>query len=1071
MAIFQKSVVNKYLKSLDNERVLQAYQILRKYYGNMLRVNNILQLKEENYQEGFLREIFVNVLGYTINPDVNFNLTTEFKNKTDNKKADGAILKDNQAVGVIELKSTKTRFIESITNQAFSYKHNQPNCRYVITSNFHILRFYIDNSTEFEEFDLFTMNEFDFRRLYLFLSQESIFNEIPLQLKEETKFHEQNISDKFYTDYKRFKDKLFENLVINNQQYDKLTLFKKSQKLLDRFLFVYFAEDCGLCPPNSIQKIIDQWNALKSNDAYASLYSRFQKLFDYLNVGKKFETFEFPAYNGGLFKPDELLDKVKTKIDDSVLLEFCPILSVYDFNTDIDVNILGHIFEHSLNEIEEITAELSGETIDKNKTKRKKEGIFYTPKYITQYVIQNTIGTACINKKADLQINEAEITNRDKDFLAKLKTYKNWLLSLKILDPACGSGAFLNQAIEFLINEHKQIDELISELTGDKIQIFDIDKNILENNIFGVDINDESVEIAKLSLWLRTAKKDRKLSDLNNNIKCGNSLISNADVAGKKAFNWNKSFSEIMKNGGFDVIIGNPPYIRIQNLKDNDVNYFTNNYQSAKGKFDIYLLFNELALKLIKPEGLIGFIEPHKFLVADFGKNFRNLILQTRSITKIISFSDLDIFTDAVTYTCLLFLKKTTQNEHFDYFEFTSNYKNLVEIELPRLKSNNYKQICYNNLSENQWTLTDNAISQLLQKLNQAPVKLSHITANLSQGVIPGSDKIYYLTFVKDNGNTFTCFSESKNQNIEIEKSILKPVIKGNNVKCYLKPSFNYYIIYPYRLIDNKQEIIPFDELQQNFPLTAKYLTEFKTFLIDLRIKYKTNQAFWYGYHRAREMKFLETAKILTSHASQTPNFTYTETNFYYNQNVYGINLLPNVKINYHQLLGLLNSNICDFFIRNTSSMIKGGYYLYKTDYLVNFAIPNKTIPETVDKLVNELLELNKNNEKTAVKFVNRLLSEFKKLKVTQILETFYQFDFSTIVNELKKQKITVTFKQKDEWEDYYNDYKAEIKAIKEQILELNNQLNTIIYDLYELNTNEISVLQNSIRPYESIAN
>ena len=132
--------------------------------------------------------------------------------------------------------------------------------------------------------------------------------------------------------------------------------------------------------------------------------------------------------------------------------------------------------------------------------------------------------------------------------------------SLKILDPACGSGAFLNQALSFLIEEHKNIDDLIAELTNTPLRIFDTDKAILENNIFGVDINDESVEIAKLSLWLRTAQKGRKLSNLNNNIKCGNSLIDDPELAGDKAFKWEEEFPEIFAKGGFDVVIGNPPY-------------------------------------------------------------------------------------------------------------------------------------------------------------------------------------------------------------------------------------------------------------------------------------------------------------------------------------------------------------------------------------------------------------------------------------------------------------------------------------------------------------------------------
>src|SRR5690554_12176 len=164
MQIFQKSVIQKHLKSLDQEKVEKAFQTFRLNY-NPAKIEQIKTLKEEEYQDGFLREIFVDVLGYTLRPDENFDLQREFKNQTDGKKADGAILKDENAVAVIELKSTKTKDLTKITQQAFNYKNNQPECKYVITSNFQKLRFYIDYSTEFEEFDLFFLDRSEERRV------------------------------------------------------------------------------------------------------------------------------------------------------------------------------------------------------------------------------------------------------------------------------------------------------------------------------------------------------------------------------------------------------------------------------------------------------------------------------------------------------------------------------------------------------------------------------------------------------------------------------------------------------------------------------------------------------------------------------------------------------------------------------------------------------------------------------------------------------------------------------------------------------------------------------------------
>jgi len=550
MQIFQKSVIQKHVNNLDTEKVDKAFEIFRKNY-NHPKIEQVKSLKEEEYQDGFFRDIFVDVLGYTLRPDENFNLQREFKNQSDGKKADGAILKDDNAIAVIELKSTKTKDLTKVTQQAFNYKNNQPECKFIITSNFQKLRFYIDYSNEYEEFDLFSLNREQFNLLYLILHKDSIFKGLPIQLKKETQFHEKEVSQELYKDYSNFKSKLFDNLILNQPEEDKLLLFKKSQKLLDRFLFILFAEDSGLLPPNSISRMIERFEILKDEDAYKPIYEIFKQYFGYMNIGRKGKKSadDIPAYNGGLFYEDNILNDFK--IDDEVLINDLKKLSTYDFSSEVDVNILGQIFEHSLNEIEDVTAEIEGTVSDQKRSKRKKDGVFYTPKYITTYIVANTIGKLCVDKKKELDIEEIEFDNsflkadrslsvKGKKLFKKLTAYKTWLTELKIVDPACGSGAFLNQSLNFLIEEHEKIDDIIAELTDSPLRLFDTDKNILENNLFGVDINQESVEIAQLSLWLRTAKKDRKLSILNNNIKCGNSLLASE-------FDWHKEFPQVFK--------------------------------------------------------------------------------------------------------------------------------------------------------------------------------------------------------------------------------------------------------------------------------------------------------------------------------------------------------------------------------------------------------------------------------------------------------------------------------------------------------------------------------------------
>jgi hypothetical protein len=178
MALFQVSVLNTYLKLQEEQKLANAFKKFSKYFHNPVIQENIRNSKEEQFQATFLTELFVNVLGYTLNPQPDFNLSTEFKNENNARKADGAILKDGAAIGVIELKGTNTKDLEGIRRQAFDYKVNQKSCVYVITSNFEKLRFYINDATEFIEFDLFLLTSKDFALLYLCLQKENILNNL-----------------------------------------------------------------------------------------------------------------------------------------------------------------------------------------------------------------------------------------------------------------------------------------------------------------------------------------------------------------------------------------------------------------------------------------------------------------------------------------------------------------------------------------------------------------------------------------------------------------------------------------------------------------------------------------------------------------------------------------------------------------------------------------------------------------------------------------------------------------------------------------------------------------------------
>jgi hypothetical protein len=246
MALFQTSVLKKHLAAQAHQPIHEAFAEYQIYFHNPRIRLNILAAKEEQFQEGFLRELFVKIFGYTINPEPDYDLTTELKNIRDSKKTDGAILKDGNAIAVIELKGTDTKDLDKIRDQAFNYKNNQPECVYVITSNFEKLRFYIDNAVDYVEFNVLAMEWEQFKLMWLLLHKDNLLSGLPKKIKEESLIAEEQITKQLYRDYSNFKQELWQDLVTQNPGQEELVLYKKSQKLLDRDIDALVYELYGL---------------------------------------------------------------------------------------------------------------------------------------------------------------------------------------------------------------------------------------------------------------------------------------------------------------------------------------------------------------------------------------------------------------------------------------------------------------------------------------------------------------------------------------------------------------------------------------------------------------------------------------------------------------------------------------------------------------------------------------------------------------------------------------------------------------------------------------------------------
>jgi len=1050
MSLFQNSVLKKYLKTSDKDKVNNAYLKFKAHFHNPVIQENIRNSKEEQYQGEFLIDLFVNVLGYTKNPHPDFNLTTEHKNIKDSKKADGAILLPNAVtplvIGVIELKGTDTTDLAKVENQAFGYKNNQSECIYVIISNFEKLRLYIDNAIDHIEFNLFTLTAEEFELLYLCLAYTNIEKGIPKKIKDESLSQEDEITKVLYRHYSLFKRELFQNLVMLNPQFDQLTLFKKSQKLLDRFLFLFFAEDKSLLPPNSVRLILDDWRDLQERDVEIPLYKRFMKYFEYLNTGFKGKRYDVFPYNGGLFKPDEILDTIV--IDDELLFKHTLALSEFDFASEVDVNILGHIFENSLNELDEIKSQLEGQEVDKAKTKRKKDGIFYTPKYITKYIVDNTVGKLCADKKTELQINEEDYTNDKKKTVknkqeqsAKLKEYRKWLMQITICDPACGSGAFLNQALDFLLTEHRLIDELEAKLLGHSIILSEFDKSILENNLFGVDINEESVEIAKLSLWLRTAKPNRTLNDLNKNIKCGNSLIDDSVVAGEKAFNWQKEFPDVFERGGFDVVIGNPPYVRAE-LISNFSEYFQNSYKTFQSGADLFTYFYEKGFLILNSKGLFGFIS-NTFDKTKAANELRDWLSQNTTFQKYIDFTEVQIFEGATTYPIILIAKKQNQHKNkFKYIKIQKGFEQDIEFYSPSI-------IEQTNLDNENWAFKNNQSYDIIKKLQKSPI-ITKKYGKCYYGVKTALNEAFLVPRYLFNYSEF-----------------VKPIYEGWELKKWSNFEFNQSLI----LFQSKwtksefgdiDELSAFEKIKELQPEIANHLLQFES---KAKIRYDKGD-FWWELRNCAYYHLFEKPKIIFPNLQNKNKFSIDEQGIYVNAPAVMLSLshLDDPISEGRFLLGILNSKLTWYFLKSICVVRSGGYIEVKPQYFEQIPIPStsKEYQIPLSNKVEFIISLNKELQDVIRKFQRTIQRKFEIQDLSNKLQDWYLLTYADFIKELGKKKIKLSLSEEAEWEVYFNQEVQKAKELKARIDSTDQEIDRMVYELYGLTEEERRVIDNN---------
>ncbi|MCV3375836.1 Eco57I restriction-modification methylase domain-containing protein [Campylobacter sp. IFREMER_LSEM_CL2151] len=859
-------------------------------------------------------------------------------------------------------------------------------------------------------------------------------------------------------------------------------------------------------------------------------------------------------------------DKGKSKKDKVGLLEYLfEFLDSFDFGADeqseelikqkelINSSVLGNVFE-----------KLNG----------YKEGSFYTPSFITSYMCKASIEKVVLDKfnhtfKLNAtKLNELRIQLRQEKIPQEQKLAL--LSSIRICDPAVGSGHFLVSALNAMLMVHYELglfeedfylsvqnDEILvqnhkgqfleykrPDFDKDKThlcqkELFERKKDIIENNLFGVDINPNSCEITKLRLWIELLKHSfyesfddtnyhdlKTLPNIDINIKCGNSLISYFEIhkslshypnikermdkykrivkdykegfytdktliakeiknlkesfknfclkdkfakeikqltnganeyskkygdflaqdekdenfraffsknmfefdfdesAAKKEFKklkklyesifdlesanpfeWRFEFSEVLDEGGnfkgFDLIIGNPPYIRIQGLDKNLSQYYKKHFKVASKNYDIYILFVEQCFKLIKNKGTIAFIMPHKWINADFGLNLREFVKD--KISKIISFGEFQVF-DASTYTALQWFENNSSHLKFIQTDKNINSKEEMSNFIFNLQEEDFKIIDNKKLSSSFWSFEENLNQEIFSKINQH-IMVKNIFSKIFQGLATSKDSVYFLKDCKENKNLVKGYSKELNKEVEIEKEILKPLLMGDNFHRYEKPVSNSMVLFPYYKQDDvntkaKMSLYDEKELKAKFPKAWSYLKECENVLRARENGRLSNDDLWWRYIYPKNQTLFDKEKLLCPDICNNTHFAFDDLGkFYFTTTIYGYVKNEEYKnLDYKYLIAILNSSLTWWFLQKTSVVMRGGFYRIKPAYIEKFCIP----------------KINSKNEKLA----NKLIS---------------------LVDEILKAK--------------EQDKKADTKTQEDKI-------NSIVYKLYNLNEEEIKIIE-----------
>ncbi len=817
------------------------------------------------------------------------------------------------------------------------------------TDEAHVARLLLVGYHEFEE---------QFEMLWLHLSRRSVYSgEFDKHFAVDVTRHgSQQFDDFFLQQVRSWRERLAIDIHNNTPDLNPDELTYAVQLFLSRIVFLRICED----------RDIERHETLKGLDTK----NTFNAFITELRRADKF-------YDSGLFRlldDDRLGIRVSDKVLQGIIAELYYPQSPYTFSV-IETEVLGEIYEQFLGEV----IKFNGTTIQiTNKPEiRESGGVVPTPRYIVDSIVTRTLEPALRGKTPDE------------------------LADFAVVDPCCGSGIFLLSVFEFILDHHlnwyisnnldNHAGHTIFEVAQDQWRLtFQEKRRILVQNIRGVDIDHNAVEVARFSLLLKlienetavglrdfvTRHRTPALPSLNDIVRSGNSLVSSAEWAEAlgpisatlsekiNPLSWQDEFSAEMMRGGFDVIVANPPYIRIQNMatySPEEVRYYQcpdSPYEVAhQDNFDKYALFIERTLTLLRQNGRLGVIVPHKFMTTRSGHALRLLISSNQFLENVVHFGIKPVFGRNISnYTCIMVMDKTgndtVQVEKAGPLEAWRYGETGVIVDIPS-----------GSLGEDNWEFSDEETRNLFKRIHETFSTCLNEVSEIFVGVQTSKDALYIFNAVEEDATTITLNWDGRDW--PIERDILRPCLLDVPLVAYARPHPNTWMIFPYHLTAGRAQLVQPEEMNRKFPNCLAYLQARRGDLEERNIVggVATERQF-YQFGRSQSLTKFSTPKIILPILSTAPRYAYDDQNIMAtgggNGPYYMVHAREDNDLTDYYLLAVLNHPLSEAFVRTNTSTFRGGYYSHGKQFIENLPIPIPAddVRNEIEALVRELVDL-----------------------------------------------------------------------------------------------------------------